>query len=295
MGQTSSIINETNFDPRLADVDTTLSKQDKAKHNLELVKLVYNDSLLIDILKHLDSIGDNISFIGNSNLLGKKYNNILYQQRLERCLAPLTNYLAKVYKEYDTFRAKDDFNLTYFKLDTERVVNNCKNAKNIDLNLRIISYDLNILLFKIVISYINLLQLNNVNLGKVDRLNVGTDLRKIIFANSNNICYCCQESITLANFEAGHILSVKHGGQTVRDNLRAICFHCNRSMSSKHMYEYMVENHLMGIVNLDPNVVKIWTSVIDLTNVVSKIDSSVKHLPLEARLAKIGSILAKII
>lgn len=282
------------FDPRLTQVEIELNKHDKVKYNLELIKLIYADSLLIDILKHLDSTGDNISFTGDSNLLGISYTDVEQQQRLERCLAPLTNYLAKVYKEHDTFRAKDDFSLTYFKLDTERVVNNCKNVKHIDLNLRIIGYDINILLFKIVISYINLLQLNNVNLGKVDRLNVGTDLRKIIFNSSAGLCFCCQSKITPTNFEAGHILSVKHGGQTVRDNLRAICFNCNRSMSTKHMYEYMVENHLMGIVNLDADVVKIWTSVIDLTNIVSKIDSSVKHLALEARLTKIGSILTKI-
>ena len=109
-------------------------------------------------------------------------------------------------------------------------------------------------------------------MGKVERLNVGTELRKIIFNTSDDLCFCCQNKINQTNFEAGHILSVKHGGQTVRDNLRAICFNCNRSMSSKHMYEYIVENHLMGIVNLDPDIVKIWTNIIDLTNIVSKID-----------------------
>ena len=206
----------------------------------------------------------------------------------------MTNYLAKVYKEYDTFSAKDDFKLNYFKLDSNRIVNNCKNAKNIDLNLHIISYDIPDLLFKVIISYINLLQFNNVNLGKVQRLNVGTDLRQIIFNHSNGLCYCCLNKITLANFEAGHILSVKHGGQTIRDNLKAICFDCNRSMSSKHMYEYIVQNNLMGIVNLDKNIVNIWVHVIELTNIASKVDSSVKQLSMEPRLARIGSILSNV-
>ena len=90
-----------------------------------------------------------------TNLLNITYNDTSYQNRLEYCLAPLNNYLAKVYKEYDTFRAGDDFNLNYFKIDTNRIVNNCKNANHIDLTLHIIAYDISDTLFKIIINYIS--------------------------------------------------------------------------------------------------------------------------------------------
>jgi hypothetical protein len=60
------------------------------------------------------------------------------------------------------------------------------------------------------------------------------------FAKGNELCYCCKrETISVSNFECGHIVSVKNGGEDVIQNLRPVCAQCNRSMGAKNMYEFM--------------------------------------------------------
>ena len=48
-------------------------------------------------------------------------------------------------------------------------------------------------------------------------------------------CYCCSEEIDSKNFEAGHIISVKYGGETILDNLKPICSCCNKSMGAENL------------------------------------------------------------
>lgn len=48
-------------------------------------------------------------------------------------------------------------------------------------------------------------------------------------------CYVCNVPITLANFHAGHIKSVKNGGSDNINNLRPICSLCNLSMGTTDM------------------------------------------------------------
>jgi len=48
-------------------------------------------------------------------------------------------------------------------------------------------------------------------------------------------CYCCSEEIDSKNFEAGHIISVKNGGETILDNLKPICSCCNKSMGAENL------------------------------------------------------------
>ena len=53
-------------------------------------------------------------------------------------------------------------------------------------------------------------------------------------------CLCCKkETIKNTDFEAGHVLSVFHGGTNEIDNLRPICRPCNASMGTMHMVEYI--------------------------------------------------------
>jgi hypothetical protein len=57
----------------------------------------------------------------------------------------------------------------------------------------------------------------------------------------NSKCYIswCDEKIDVYHFEAGHVLAEKHGGRDdVVENLRPICFYCNRDMKDKHMRDY---------------------------------------------------------
>ncbi len=58
--------------------------------------------------------------------------------------------------------------------------------------------------------------------------------------NKKGKCNCCSfEDISFANFHCGHIISEKNGGQLIVENLRPICGHCNSSIGTKNMEEFM--------------------------------------------------------
>lgn len=53
-------------------------------------------------------------------------------------------------------------------------------------------------------------------------------------------CYCCKfENISIATFECGHVVSEKNNGNITIDNLRPVCSHCNKSIGTKNMFEFM--------------------------------------------------------
>ena len=57
---------------------------------------------------------------------------------------------------------------------------------------------------------------------------------------SSGKCFCCNfETITVSNFECGHILSHRDGGDATIQNLRPICSFCNRSIGKRNMEEFM--------------------------------------------------------
>ena len=59
---------------------------------------------------------------------------------------------------------------------------------------------------------------------------------------SSGKCFCCNfETITVSNFECGHIISHKDGGDTTIQNLRPICSFCNRSIGKRNMEEFMCQ------------------------------------------------------
>jgi hypothetical protein len=64
--------------------------------------------------------------------------------------------------------------------------------------------------------------------------------RVSIFEDSDGKCFCCGRPITLTHFKVGHVLSVKHGGSSKSDNLKAICQTCNDDMGTAHMFEWMI-------------------------------------------------------
>jgi hypothetical protein len=58
--------------------------------------------------------------------------------------------------------------------------------------------------------------------------------------NITGICQCCKtENISRNNFDCGHIVSEKAGGNVELTNLRPICRACNSSMGTMNMDEYM--------------------------------------------------------
>lgn len=60
------------------------------------------------------------------------------------------------------------------------------------------------------------------------------------FAKSQ--CYVgCGSTISVNNFECGHILARSKGGDTTLQNLRPICGKCNRSMGNKNMKDFIIK------------------------------------------------------
>lgn len=60
--------------------------------------------------------------------------------------------------------------------------------------------------------------------------------------DGNGKCYVCLEKINIANFECGHIVSYSDGGKNTCENMRPICFLCNRSMGKKNLEEFKNEH-----------------------------------------------------
>ena len=51
-------------------------------------------------------------------------------------------------------------------------------------------------------------------------------------------CFVCNTNIDSKNFECGHIISVKEGGETTLENLKPICGSCNKSMGTQNLIEF---------------------------------------------------------
>ena len=51
-------------------------------------------------------------------------------------------------------------------------------------------------------------------------------------------CDVCKSNIDSKNFECGHIVSVKEGGDTNLENLKPICSSCNKSMGPQNLNEF---------------------------------------------------------
>ena len=69
-------------------------------------------------------------------------------------------------------------------------------------------------------------------------------------------CFCCDTPLTMEragdiSWECGHILSVKHGGDSSLENLRIVCQKCNRECQEIHLFEYMALRGQCGLKNLD--------------------------------------------
>jgi hypothetical protein len=49
----------------------------------------------------------------------------------------------------------------------------------------------------------------------------------------------CGTSIQIHNFEVGHVIAFANGGEDIIDNLRPICYLCNRSMGTTNLNEFI--------------------------------------------------------
>ncbi|MBH8577049.1 HNH endonuclease [Nostocaceae cyanobacterium CENA369] len=63
---------------------------------------------------------------------------------------------------------------------------------------------------------------------------IPTELRKLVVSRANGRCEYClmQQDYSIYTHEVDHIIAVKHGGETVAENLALSCLSCNRHKGS---------------------------------------------------------------
>lgn len=81
---------------------------------------------------------------------------------------------------------------------------------------------------------------------------VGSELKQ-------SFCLCCStEPITCANFDCGHVIAEKNGGSLTIDNLRPICGHCNKSIGTQNMEDFINKHNIVKNKN--------WNGINGVTN-----------------------------
>lgn len=79
---------------------------------------------------------------------------------------------------------------------------------------------------------------------------------KYLGKNNEGKCLCCKNStISITNFDCGHIVSNKEGGKIHIDNLKPICRLCNLSMGTMNMNDFMKKYGFDKNVNINVPVV----------------------------------------
>jgi len=63
-------------------------------------------------------------------------------------------------------------------------------------------------------------------------------------ARSGECMALCHKTIDVTDFECGHVVAEAKGGSTTIDNLRPICHHCNRSMGTMNLNEWISKHGL---------------------------------------------------
>ncbi len=58
---------------------------------------------------------------------------------------------------------------------------------------------------------------------------ISEELRRLVAERAERICEYCliAEADRSSNYQVDHIISVKHGGSTIPDNLAYACIYCN--------------------------------------------------------------------
>jgi hypothetical protein len=96
-------------------------------------------------------------------------------------------------------------------------------------------------------------QEKNKNKNKKEKIPVA--VKNTLWSNYFNkdqegICQCCKkEPITKSNFDCGHVISEKNGGDVHLDNLKPICRACNSSMGIRNMDDFMKQYGFDNLIN----------------------------------------------
>ncbi len=65
------------------------------------------------------------------------------------------------------------------------------------------------------------------------RKNISEDLRRYILKKDNNECQLKLENCTKVATEIDHIIPVSKGGESIAENLQAVCSNCNKEKGTK--------------------------------------------------------------
>jgi len=78
--------------------------------------------------------------------------------------------------------------------------------------------------------------------AKIERKKIPAVLRANVwkkrYSQIMGECFCCEKEISVHEFECGHIVSVRDGGQNTLDNLEPICKQCNGNMGTINLLSY---------------------------------------------------------
>lgn len=117
--------------------------------------------------------------------------------------------------------------------------------------------------------------------------------------NLKEKCLCCSEvDITIISFACGHIIAESKGGLSTIDNLRPICNHCNLSMGTQNMEDFIMDQGFKRNANWNGynNKIQKCNELIDIIiNMINIIDNYRDIIIKIANLIKNESMKSKII
>jgi hypothetical protein len=82
----------------------------------------------------------------------------------------------------------------------------------------------------------------NHSLNENKRKRIPPSIRKKVWSKHFKLikgeCFCCQKELYMDDFECGHIIPVKDGGQNTAENLEPVCRQCNQDMGTINLNVY---------------------------------------------------------
>lgn len=82
----------------------------------------------------------------------------------------------------------------------------------------------------------------NHNVSENRRKRIPSTIRKKVWSKHFQLikgeCFCCQKELYMDDFECGHVIPVKDGGENTIENLEPVCRQCNLDMGTINMLVY---------------------------------------------------------
>jgi 5-methylcytosine-specific restriction endonuclease McrA len=80
---------------------------------------------------------------------------------------------------------------------------------------------------------------------------ISSSLRQLVIERAKGKCEYCliHQDVSIYTHEVDHIIALKHGGQTVSENLALACFSCNRHKGSDLATFAPISNEIVPLFN----------------------------------------------